>query len=42
VAKENLQVEYLNNLLRIVPKEGINIGRMTDVDEVIILNLDRL
>jgi hypothetical protein len=42
VAKENLKVEYLNNLLRIVPKEGINMGRMTDVDEVNKINLDCL
>jgi len=34
VAKENLKVEYQTNLLRIIPHEGINLGRMTDTDDV--------
>ncbi len=42
VPKDSLRVEYLNNLLRIVPKEGINMGRMTDVDQVNSFNTDCL
>jgi hypothetical protein len=34
VQKESLKVEYLTNLLRIVPHDGVNLGRITDTDEV--------
>jgi len=35
VRKEDIKVEYLNNLLRILPKDGVNMGKMTDTDDVL-------